>query len=168
MFDNIKKDYVANREPRNIAGFRVLLVYRFGQWRMTIKPRIIRAPLSYIYKLMEKHVRFKYGIELPYTVEIKESITFEHQHGIVIHGETKIGSGCIIRQGVTIGNSHAKRPLEAPIIGNNVNIGAGAKLLGKINIGNDVVIGANSVVIRDVPSNTTVVGAPARVIAITD
>lgn len=166
MFTNIRNDRKANPKLINHAGFRTLIVYRFGRWRMTIRNKWLRAPLSFLYRQMEKHVRFKYGIELPYTVEIKESITFEHQHGIVIHGNTKIGIGCIIRQGVTLGNRSADAPLQAPVIGDYVSIGAGAKVLGDIDIAHNVKIGANAVVITDVPANSIAVGVPAKIIKI--
>ncbi|NOU42967.1 MAG: serine acetyltransferase [Methyloglobulus sp.] len=81
--------------------------------------------------------------------------------GIVIHGLSVIGDDCMIRQGVTIGNRHVDKPLEAPILGSRVNVGAGAKILGKIVIGDDVDIGANAVVIKDVPTNHIAVGVPA-------
>lgn len=164
MLENIKSDWAANRKAINQAGFRTLLVYRFGRWRMQVKPKLLRMPLSLIYRLMEKHVRFKYGIELPYTVELGKGVTFEHQHGIVIHGNTIIGDHCIIRQGVTIGNRHLDKPHETPEIGTNVNIGAGAKILGNIKIGDNAVIGANAVVIKDIPANSVAVGIPAKVI----
>lgn len=163
MFENVKSDWAANHKSINHAGFRTLLVYRFGRWRMQVKPKLLRMPLSFLYRQMEKHVRFKYGIELPYTVQLGESVTFEHQHGIVIHGNTVIGDRCIIRQGVTIGNRYIEKPFEAPIIGANVNIGAGAKILGNIKIGDNVMIGANAVVIKDIPDNAIAVGIPARV-----
>lgn len=164
MFENIKKDKKANSKSINIAGFRVLLVYRFGRWRMNVKPKLFRAPLSFFYRLMENHVRFKYGIELPYSAQLGDSITFEHQHGIVIHGNAVIGGHCIIRQGVTIGNKSIETSHEAPVIGSYVNIGAGAKILGSVKIGNHAIIGANAVVITDIPEYGVAVGIPARVI----
>jgi serine O-acetyltransferase len=166
MFENIKRDFKANRKSINHAGFRTLLVYRFGNWRLTVRPRLLRAPLSFMYRQLEKHVRFKYGIELPYTVQLSESVTFEHQHGIVIHGNVRLGKNCIIRQGVTLGNKNLDTPFEAPTIGNNVNIGAGAKILGQVVIGSNVDIGANAVVTKDVPDHAVVAGIPARVIKI--
>ena len=74
-----------------------------------------------------------------------------------------IGDDVTVRQGVTIGNRHLERPLDVPRIGNRVNIGAGAKILGAVMIGDDVSIGANAVVLKDVPSNSTAVGVPAIV-----
>lgn len=166
MFDNIKQDWKANSKSINHAGFRTLMVYRFGRWRMTIKNKTLRAPLSFLYRQMEKHVRFKYGIELPYSVTLGNNITFEHQHGIVIHGQAKIGDGCIIRQGVTIGNKSLDAPFDAPSIGAYVNIGAGAKILGHVHIGDHAVIGANAVVTSDIPDYAVAVGIPAKVIKI--
>lgn len=166
LFSNIRDDRKANNKTINHAGFRTLIVYRFGRWRMSVQPGFLRAGLSLIYRLMERHVRFKYGIELPYTVELGHGVVFEHQHGIVIHGHTKIGDGCIIRQGVTIGNKSLDSPFEAPIIGNYVNIGAGAKILGKVTIGHHASIGANAVVIHDIPDYAVAVGIPAKVIKI--
>lgn len=164
FFSNIRDDHKANNKAINHAGFRTLIVYRFGRWRMSVQPRLLRAGLSLIYRIMERHVRFKYGIELPYTVQLGKGVVFEHQHGIVIHGNAKIGDGCIIRQSVTIGNKSLDSPFDAPIIGNYVNIGAGAKILGKVTIGHHASIGANAVVTHDIPDYAVAVGIPAKVI----
>lgn len=166
LLNNVRDDWKANSKSINIAGFRTLIVYRFGKWRMTIKPRVLRLPFSFLYRQAEKHVRFKYGIELPYTTEIGQFVTFEHQHGIVVHGNAVIGDRCVIRQGVTIGNRSVDRPFDAPKIGNNVNIGAGAKILGDVIIGDNTVIGANAVVVNDIPPNSVVVGIPGKVIKV--
>lgn len=166
MFENVKSDWAANHKSINHAGFRTLLVYRFGRWRMQVQPKFLRMPLSFLYRQMEKHVRFKYGIELPYTVQLGRGVTFEHQHGIVIHGQAKIGDGCIIRQGVTIGNKSLDAPFDAPSIGSYVNVGAGAKILGRVTIGSYAAIGANAVVTSDIPDYAVAVGIPAKVINI--
>lgn len=165
MMNQIKSDWIAHGRTVYRAGFRAILVYRFGNWRMKIKSKLIRAPFSLIYRFMERHVRFKYGIELPYTVKLGERVVFEHQHGIVIHGNCVIGDDCIIRQGVTLGNRYMDKPYDAPVLGSGVSIGAGAKILGAVNIGDHAIIGANAVVLHDVPAGKTVVGIPAKVIA---
>jgi serine O-acetyltransferase len=72
----------------------------------------------------------------------------------------------MIRQGVTIGNRYLDRPMEAPVLGNRVIVGAGAKILGNVCIGDDVSIGANAVVLMDVPANSIAVGVPARIVAV--
>jgi serine O-acetyltransferase len=129
---------------------------------MSVKNRVLRAPLSILYRFLFRRVRNGYGIELPYSVTLGRRIIIEHQGAIVIHGNCVIGDECIIRQGVTIGNRYLNRPLEAPRLGRRVNLGAGAKILGGITLGDDVVVGANAVVLNDVPSGITVVGIPAK------
>jgi serine acetyltransferase len=106
----------------------------------------------------------KFGIELPYSVKLGCRTVIEHQNGIVVHGNAVLGDDCIIRQGVTIGNRYMDRPQDAPVIGNRVNIGAGAMILGKVHIGDDVNIGANAVIIEDIPSGKTAVALKARIL----
>jgi len=89
----------------------------------------------------------------------------EHQSAIIIHGNCTIGDDCIIRQGVTLGNRYLEKPLESPQLGDRVNVGAGAKILGKVNLGDNVNIGANAVVLSDVPAGKTAVGIPAKILA---
>ena len=106
-----------------------------------------------------------FGICIPPKVKIGRRLVIEHFGPTVIHGLTEIGDDCVIRQGVTIGNRYHDRPAEAPKLGNRVDVGAGAKILGGIVIGDDVAIGANAVVLVDVPSGCTAVGVPARIVA---
>lgn len=160
----IKEDWVSHGRDWTKPGFRALAIYRFGVWRMTFRFKVIRAPLSIVYRFFFRYARNNYGIELPYSASIGNRVVFEHQHGIVVHGNAKIGNNCIIRQGVTIGNRYMDKPFEAPSIGNNVNIGAGAKILGKLNIADNVNVGANAVVTIDVPANATVLGIPAKIL----
>lgn len=131
---------------------------------MQIQPKALRAPFSLLYRFMFRFIRNHYGIELPYSTRLGRRVIIEHQHGIVIHGNAIIGDDCVIRQGVTIGNRSMDYPADAPNLGARVNIGAGAKLLGNITIGDNVNIGANSVVLCSVASNQTVVGIPARAV----
>lgn len=102
------------------------------------------------------------GISIPPTVEIGKGLMIEHFGGIVINSNSKIGDFCTISHCVTIGN---KKPGgKSPIIGNNVYICVGAKVLGEITIGNNCIIGANAVVLDSVPENSIVAGMPAKVI----
>lgn len=163
-FSFIRESWVAHDRDWTRPGFRAVLVCMFGKWRMGVRTKILRAPLSVIYRFFYRYVRNHYGIELPYTVELGSRVIFEHQHGIVIHGRVTIGDDTILRQGVTIGNRYTTSPDEAPVIGARVNIGAGAKILGGITIGNDASIGANAVVLEDVPQGATAAGIPAKII----
>lgn len=162
LIKQIKEDWVNHGKDWTKPGFRALAFHRFGNWRMTVPSKILRSSLSIIYRFLYRKARNIYGIELPYTTQIGRGVIIEHQHGIVIHGNAVIGDNCIIRQGVTVGNRYMNRPTEAPIIGNNVNIGAGATLLGKITIGDNTNIGANAVVIHDIEKNGLYVGFPKK------
>ena len=89
-----------------------------------LRSRLLRAPLSVVYRWLFRRCRNRYGIELPYSVRLGRRVVIEHQGAIVIHGSCVIGDDCILRQGVTLGNRHLDRPLEAPILGQRVNVGA--------------------------------------------
>jgi serine O-acetyltransferase len=160
LIKKIKEDWVNHGKDWTKPGFRALAFHRFGNWRMTVSSKVLRAPLSIIYRFLYRRARNIYGIELPYTTKIGRGVIIEHQHGIVVHGNAVIGDNCIIRQGVTIGNRYMNKPTEAPIIGDNVNIGAGAKLLGKISVGDNASIGANAVVIHNIVQDGVYVGFP--------
>lgn len=163
----IKEDWQANGKDWTKPGFRALAVYRFGSWRMGVSSRVLRAPLSIIYRFLFRYVRNHYGIELPYSAKLGRKIVIEHQHGIVVHGAAELGDECVIRQGVTIGNRYLDRPHEAPILGCRVNVGAGAKILGGITLGDNASVGANAVVLKPVKRGETVVGIPAKPLKLT-
>jgi serine O-acetyltransferase len=163
VFENIREDWHTYQHDITRQGFWVMLVYRFGQWRYTIKSRWIRLPFSFLYKVLYLFIQIITGIELPCEVKIGRRFTIEHFGGIVVSGDASFGDDVIIRNGVTVGLRHTG-VRGSPIIGNRVDIGAGAKLLGPIQIGDDVAIGANAVVIKDVPANSIAVGVPARII----
>src|SRR5581483_9875669 len=139
-------------------------VHRLGVWRIKLKPKILRAPFSVVYRMLYRHVRNVYGIDLPYSVQLGQRVVIEHSGGIIIHGSAVIGDESILRQGVTLGNRYLDKPFDAPRLGQRVNVGAGAKILGAVTIGDDAQIGANAVVLRDVPPGATAVGVPARVV----
>jgi serine O-acetyltransferase len=162
MFENIRGDLHAYNGDWGAQGFWVMVVYRFGRWRYGVRPVIIRKFCSLIYKLLFKLIQIITGIELPCEAEVGRNFVIDHFGGIIVSGYAKFGENCRIRNGVTIGLSRVEEKF-APVIGNNVDIGAGAKLLGPIRIGDNVVIGANAVVLRDVPDNSIAVGVPATV-----
>ena len=160
MFNNIKEDFFLYQKDLGAQGFWVMLVYRFGRWRYGVRPALLRKLFSLIYKVLYKLIQIITGIELPCEVEIGKNFIIDHFGGIVVSGYARFGDNCRIRNGVVVGLKNVEEP-GAPIIGNNVDIGAGAKVLGKIRIGNNVMIGANAVVIFDVPDNSIAVGVPA-------
>lgn len=164
FWQQLKEDWIAHGRDWTKPGFRAVAIQRFGVWRMTLEPIILRAPFSILYRALFRKVRNTYGIELPYTVRLGRRVVIEHQSGIVIHGECSIGDDCIIRQGVTMGNRYLDRPFDAPKLGNRVNVGAGAKIFGNVTIGDDANIGANAVVLSDIPPGKTAVGIPAKII----
>ena len=160
MFDNIRADLRAQGCDWAAQGFWVMLVYRFGRWRYSVRPALLRKLFSFIYKVLFKLVQIVTGIELPCEVVVGRNFVIDHFGGIVISGYAKFGDDCRIRNGVVVGLKNVHDPV-APVIGNNVDIVAGAKLLGSIRIGNNVVIGANAVVLTDVPDDSLAVGVPA-------
>ena len=164
LFALMREDWAANGRDWSRPGLRALAVYRFGFWRMSVRSKWVRLPLSFVHHRLFRFCRNRYGIELPHTVVVGRRVVIEHQHGIVVHGSVRIGDDCILRQGVTLGNKTMDRPHDAPRLGDRVNVGAGAKILGAVTIGDDAQIGANAVVVKDVPAGSTAVGIPARVI----
>ena len=131
---------------------------------MGVRSRILRAPLSLAYCVWRKWVQITCGIDLPYTVKVWRRVTLEHFGGMILVARS-IGDDVTIRQNTTFGVRDKTTLNGRPIIGNNVDIGAGAVLLGHIRVGDGAVIGANSVVLKDVPDGALAVGAPARIVA---
>lgn len=162
MFNNIRADLATYQYDWGAQGFWVMLVYRFGRWRYQIANTILRKICSFIYKCLYKLVQILTGIEFPCEVEIGENFVIDHFGGIVVSGYAKFGSHCRIRNGVVVGLKNVDEPC-APVLGDYVDVGAGAKILGNIRIGNHVTIGANAVVLCDVPDNSIAVGVPAKV-----
>ncbi|MFK3776057.1 serine O-acetyltransferase [Pseudomonas sp. NPDC089406] len=160
MFDNIRADLRAHGGDWGAQGFWVLLVYRFGRWRYGVRPALLRKLLSLVYKVLFKLVQILTGVELPCEVQIGRNFVIDHFGGIVVSGYARFGDDCRIRNGVVVGLKNVSDPC-APVFGNNVDIGTGAKILGNIRIGDNVVIGANAVVLVDVPDNCLAAGVPA-------
>jgi serine O-acetyltransferase len=162
MFEHIKQDLSNYKGDWAAQGFWVMLIYRFGNWRYSIKNTFIRKICSFIYKILFKFIQIITGVELPCEVTLGKNFIIDHFGGIVISGYAKFGDNCRIRNGVVVGLKNVDSPI-APTIGNNVDIGAGAKILGDITIGNNVNIGANAVVLQSVPDNSIAVGVPAMI-----
>jgi serine O-acetyltransferase len=162
MFENIRQDFRANGRRFGAQGFWALAVYRLGRWRYGVRPAWLRKFFSLIYRILFKLIQIVTGIELPCEAMIGRHLTIDHFGGIIVSGYAQFGNHCRIQNDVVVGLRSPDRP-GVPVIGNNVDIGAGAKLLGPIFIGDNVVIGANAVVICDVPDNCSAIGVPAIV-----
>lgn len=134
---------------------------RYGQ-RIDRLPRPFRRVLLLAGSIILRFTEVLTGIELPPGVSIGPRLRIWHGGNIVINPGVVIGADCVLRQGVTIGNLDTDGPV--PRIGDRVNIGAYAQILGDITVGDDAKIGALSVVLRDVPAGATAVGVPARII----
>jgi serine O-acetyltransferase len=144
-------------------GFWAVATHRFGNWRMGFKNKLLRAPLSIFYRFLYKWVEWTCGITLPYTVKLGRRVRIWHHSGMILHAR-EIGDDCHIRHNTTFGVVRRNENRAIPIIEERVDIGCGVCILGSVRIGHDSVIGANSVVLKDVPPFSLVVGAPARVV----
>lgn len=159
----IREDWgIYERDPWR-QGMWVMLVYRFGNWRYGLRNALMRKLMSLVYKWLKIFSQILTGIDLPCEAKVGRRFKIEHFGGIVISGDAVIGDDCVIRHGVTIGMRHSKER-GSPVLGNRVEVGAGAKILGSITIGDDAEIGANAVVLRDVPAGAIAVGIPAKII----
>jgi len=138
-------------------GLQALLFHRLAHW-------LHHIGIPFIPRLISHIARFLTGIEIHPGATIGQGVFIDHGMGVVI-GETAIvGDYALIYQGVTLGGTGKQSGKRHPTVGENVVVGAGAKVLGNIQIGNNVRIGAGSVVLRDVPSDCTVVGVPGRIV----
>ena len=163
MWDNLREDLRTYGGDPTRRGFWTMVVYRFGRWRYTIRSRVLRLPFSILYKALKIVSESATGTEFPCEIITGRRLRIEHSFDIVVSGDAVIGDDVVIRNGVTIGLRHEGKR-GSPTIGNRVDIGAGAKILGPIFIGDDVSIGANAVVIQDIPAGCIAVGVPARIL----
>jgi serine O-acetyltransferase len=160
MFELIREDFAAHARDPWRQGVWVMLVYRFGRWRYTVRPGLLRKPLSLVYRFLKIGVQILTGIDLPCEARVGRRLVIEHFGGIIVSGDTVLGDDVVLRHGVTLGLRHTG-VAGAPVVGNGVDIGAGAKVLGPVTIGDGAVIGANAVVLCDVPAGALAVGIPA-------
>ena len=143
------------------SGFHALLFYRLGHW-------LWKRRIPFVPRALSQFARFLTGIEIHPGAVIASGLFIDHGMGVVIGETTEIGNNVTLFQGVTLGGTGKQRGKRHPTIGSHVVVGAGAKVLGPITIGDYVKIGANSVVLQDVPDHSTVVGIPGRIVRIKD
>lgn len=154
-----------DRDPAATSSVEVLLTY--AGLHATILYRIAhalwRVKVPFLPRIISQFGRAITGVEIHPGATIGKSFFIDHGMGVVI-GETSIvGDNVTLFQGVTLGGTGKQRGKRHPNIGNNVVVGTGAKVLGNITVGDNSYIGANAVVIKDVPQNSTVVGVPGRI-----
>lgn len=144
-------------------------VYKYVFWMRTCRYArthpLLRYSLYPVARAMLYHLRHKFGIDIPFVTEIGPGFYIGHFSCIFVNERCVIGRNCNISQGVTIGTSNRGERAGNPVIGDNVYLGPGAKVIGAIRVGNHAAIGANSVVTHDVPDHAVVVGVPGRVIS---
>jgi serine O-acetyltransferase len=138
----------------------IIFLYRLGKGIRRIPFAPLRILLNIFFLPVYYFSSVVIGITIPRSCTIGPGLRIYHFGGIVLNPETVIGSHCTMRHGVTIGNRQEEH--DVPVLGDNVDIGAGAKILGRIRIGNNVSIGANAVVLTDVPDDHIAVGVPAK------
>jgi len=143
------------------AGFHALLFYRFAHW-------LWKKKVPFIPRALSQAARFLTGIEIHPGATIGSGMFIDHGMGVVIGETSEIGDNVTLFQGVTLGGTGKLRGKRHPTLGSHVVVGAGAKVLGPIEIGDYVKIGANAVVLQDVPDHSTVVGIPGKIVRIKD
>ena len=146
-------------ECARTPGVHTVIVLRFGQWARSL-PILFRILLDPIYFVLNGLIQILWGIEIPRATRIGPGLFIGHFGGITISSRAVLGSGCAVSQNVTIGIGGSGDKLGVPVLGNDVYIAPGARLFGKITVGNNVKIGANAVIYKSVPDNSIAVLDP--------
>ena len=168
MFKSIRSDFaiIKERDPAAKGFIEILLCYPGFQaisiHRLSHKLWQYKLPL--LPRLLSQITRGLTGIEIHPGAQIGEGVFIDHGMGVVIGETAEIGNHCLLYQGVTLGGTGKDEGKRHPTLAENVVIGAGAKVLGAINVGANTRVGAGSVVVRDVEADSTVVGIPGRVV----
>lgn len=140
-------------------GVHAIIWHRVAHWFYTKK-------CFFISRLISQWVRTATGIEIHPGAQIGKRLVIDHGMGIVIGETTIIGDDCLLYQGVTLGGSGKEKGKRHPTLGNNVLVGAGAKVLGSFKVGDNARIAANAVVLTEIPDHATAVGVPAKVVRV--
>ncbi|MCL4440711.1 MAG: serine O-acetyltransferase [Firmicutes bacterium] len=168
MFNRIRKDMrvIFERDPAARSFWEVLLCYPglHALLYHRLAHCLYGKGLIILPRLVSQFSRFLTGIEIHPGAKIGEGLFIDHGTGVVIGETAEVGNNVTVYQGVTLGGTGKEKGKRHPTVGNNVVISTGAKVLGNIKIGDNSRIGAGSVVLRDVPPNTTVVGVPGKIV----
>ncbi|WP_219834350.1 serine O-acetyltransferase [Paenibacillus sp. R14(2021)] len=168
MLRSLKTDIqtILENDPAARNKFEVIFTYSglHAIWAHRFAHALFKRKWYTLARLISQTSRFFTGIEIHPGAQIGEGLFIDHGMGIVIGETCEIGDNVVIYQGVTLGGTGKEKGKRHPTIGNNVVIASGAKVLGSFKVGDNVNIGANSVVLREVPPNSTVVGIPGRIV----
>ncbi len=167
MFENFRADLRAARERDPAARSNIEIFLLYSGFHAICRHRIahfyFRHRLFFLARLVSQWNKFLTGIEIHPGATIGPGLFIDHGTGVVIGETTEIGANCTIYQGATLGGTGKDVGKRHPTLGNNVLVGAGAKVLGPFTVGDNAKIAANAVVLDTVPENSTAVGVPARV-----
>ena len=170
MCKRIREDIAAvrQRDPAARSGFEILLMYAGVHALFWHRPAhwLYRHHCFFLARLVSQLTRFFTGIEIHPGAVIGHNVFIDHGSGIGIGETAEVGDGCTLYQGVTLGGTGKDTGKRHPTLGNNVLIGAGAKVLGPVYIGDNVRVGAGSVVLKNLPANATAVGVPAEIVRV--
>lgn len=168
MFDNIKADIAAvrDRDPAARSAIEILLLYPgVKAVRMYRRAhRLYQKKHFFLARFISQRAAKKTGIEIHPGAKIGKGLFIDHGTGVVIGETAEIGDNCTIYQGVTLGGTGKEHGKRHPTLGDNVMVGAGAKVLGPFKVGSNSKIAAGAVVLDEVPENSTAVGVPARIV----
>ncbi|MBQ7523476.1 MAG: serine O-acetyltransferase [Oscillospiraceae bacterium] len=153
-------------DPAARSAIEVLLLYNglHATWDYRIAHFFYRCHLRFLARAISQWSKFCTGVEIHPAAKIGRRLVIDHGTGIVIGATAEIGDDCLLYQGVTLGGTGKDVGKRHPTLGNNVMVGCGAKILGPFRVGDNARIAANSVVLREVPDNATVVGVPGRLV----
>jgi serine O-acetyltransferase len=172
MFQRIRDDIrsVFERDPAARSTLEVLLTYPglHAVWAHRVAHRLWRWRLKLLARVLAQLTRWLTGIEIHPGATIGNRFFIDHGMGVVIGETAEIGDDCTLYHGVTLGGTTWEKAKRHPTLGKNVVVGAGAKILGPITIGDNARVGSNSVVVKDVPPNATIVGIPGRIVIARD
>jgi serine O-acetyltransferase len=159
-------DVIFDNDPAARSVFEVIFTYSglHALWSHRVAHWLFLRRIYTLARLISQISRFFTGIEIHPGAQIGQRLFIDHGMGVVIGETCEIGDNVVLYQGVTLGGTGKEKGKRHPTIGNNVVIGSGAKVLGSFKIGDDSFVGANSVVLREVPKNSTVVGIPGKLV----
>ena len=168
MFKQLKEDIalIKERDPAARNTFEILVTYSglHAVWYYRLSHFFYKHKLFTIARMISQWARFWTGIEIHPGATIGKGLFIDHGMGVVVGETAEIGDNCLLYQGVTLGGTGKDKGKRHPTLGNNVMVGAGAKVLGPFKVGDNVKIAANAVVLEAVPPNSTAVGVPARIV----